>query len=28
MGAVEAVFKSWNNERAIYYRRMNDIPQQ
>ncbi|MDY6062685.1 MAG: pyruvate, phosphate dikinase [Erysipelotrichaceae bacterium] len=24
--AVEAVFKSWNNERAIYYRRMNDIP--
>lgn len=26
MGAVEAVFKSWNNERAIYYRRMNDIP--
>lgn len=26
MGAVEAVFKSWNNERAIYYRRMNYIP--
>ena len=25
-GAVEAVFKSWNNERAIYYRKMNDIP--
>ena len=24
--AVEAVFKSWNNERAIFYRRMNDIP--
>ena len=24
--AVEAVFKSWNNERAIYYRKMNDIP--
>ena len=24
--AIEAVFKSWNNERAIYYRRMNDIP--
>ncbi len=24
--AVEAVFKSWNNERAIYYRRMHDIP--
>lgn len=26
MGAVKAVFRSWNNERAIYYRRMNDIP--
>lgn len=26
MEAIEAVFKSWNNERAIYYRRMNDIP--
>ena len=26
MGAVRAVFRSWNNERAIYYRRMNDIP--
>ncbi|MDR2157575.1 MAG: pyruvate, phosphate dikinase [Clostridiales Family XIII bacterium] len=25
-GAVKAVFRSWNNERAIYYRRMNDIP--
>lgn len=24
--AVEAVFRSWNNDRAIYYRRMNDIP--
>ncbi len=24
--AVEAVFKSWNNERAIYYRKLNDIP--
>lgn len=24
--AIEAVFKSWNNERAIYYRRLNDIP--
>lgn len=23
--AVEAVFASWNNERAIFYRRMNDI---
>ncbi|GMQ62706.1 pyruvate, phosphate dikinase [Vallitalea maricola] len=26
MAAVEAVFGSWNNERAIIYRRMNDIP--
>ena len=26
INAVEAVFKSWNNERAIYYRRMHDIP--
>ena len=26
MGAVQAVFRSWNNPRAIYYRRMNDIP--
>ena len=25
-GAVMAVFDSWNNERAIYYRRMNKIP--
>ena len=25
-GAVKAVFRSWNNPRAIYYRRMNDIP--
>jgi len=24
--AIEAVFKSWNNERAIYYRKLNDIP--
>ena len=24
--AIEAVFKSWNNKRAIFYRRMNDIP--
>lgn len=24
--AVEAVFRSWNNPRAIYYRRMNEIP--
>ena len=26
MGAIRAVFRSWNNPRAIYYRRMNDIP--
>ncbi|MBP5165747.1 MAG: pyruvate, phosphate dikinase, partial [Oscillospiraceae bacterium] len=26
MGAVKAVFRSWNNSRAIVYRRMNDIP--
>lgn len=26
MSATEAVFGSWNNERAIIYRRMNDIP--
>lgn len=25
---IEAVFKSWNNERAIKYRRLNDIPSQ
>lgn len=25
--AVEAVFRSWNNERAIYYRRLNHIPE-
>ena len=24
--AIKAVFRSWNNARAIYYRRMNDIP--
>ncbi|MEF9962089.1 MAG: pyruvate, phosphate dikinase [Erysipelotrichaceae bacterium] len=24
--SVEAVFRSWNNPRAEYYRRMNDIP--
>lgn len=24
--SVEAVFRSWNNERAIFYRKMNDIP--
>ena len=25
-GAIEAVFRSWNNHRAIVYRRMHDIP--
>ncbi len=24
--AIESVFKSWNNSRAVYYRRMNHIP--
>ena len=26
LAAVKAVFSSWENPRAIYYRRMNDIP--
>ncbi|MBZ6526621.1 pyruvate, phosphate dikinase [Aerococcaceae bacterium DSM 111021] len=26
VGAVEAVFKSWNNDRAKVYRRLNNIP--
>ncbi len=26
IGAVKAVFRSWNNPRAIFYRKMNDIP--
>ena len=26
-GAVEAVFRSWNNDRAIAYRRLNRIPE-
>ena len=26
MESIKAVFRSWNNERAIIYRRMNDIP--
>ena len=25
-GAVMAVFQSWNNDRAVFYRQMNDIP--
>jgi pyruvate,orthophosphate dikinase len=25
-GAIAAVFRSWNNERAVVYREMNDIP--
>ena len=24
--AIEAVFKSWNNDRAILYRKLNNIP--
>ncbi len=27
-GAIEAVFSSWNNDRAISYRRLNSIPDQ
>ena len=26
MEAIKAVFRSWNNDRAITYRRLNDIP--
>ncbi len=26
LAAIRAVFRSWDNERAIYYRRMNGIP--
>lgn len=26
MGAIQAVFRSWDNPRANYYRKMNDIP--
>jgi pyruvate,orthophosphate dikinase len=26
VGAIKAVFRSWDNPRAVYYRRMNDIP--
>lgn len=26
MESIKAVFRSWNNERALVYRRMNDIP--
>jgi pyruvate,orthophosphate dikinase len=25
-GSIQAVFRSWDNPRAVYYRRMNDIP--
>lgn len=28
LGAIEAVFKSWNNERAKIYRKMNNIPEE
>ena len=27
IGAINAVFQSWMNKRAIYYRKLNDIPQ-
>ncbi len=27
LGAIEAVFNSWNNDRARHYRRMNHIPE-
>lgn len=26
LGAIEAVFQSWDNERAVYYRKVNNIP--
>lgn len=26
LGAIEAVFRSWYNDRAVYYRRQNNIP--
>lgn len=26
LGSIEAVFKSWDNERAVYYRKINNIP--
>lgn len=28
LGSIKAVFESWNNERAKYYRRMHDIPEE
>ncbi len=28
LSSIEAVFKSWNNERAVTYRRLNNIPQE
>ena len=27
MGAISAVFDSWKNQRAITYRKLNDIPE-
>ena len=27
LGAIEAVFKSWNNDRTKFYRKMHDIPE-
>ena len=26
MEAIQAVFRSWNNDRAVLYRKLNDIP--
>jgi len=28
MGAIDAVFRSWNNNRAKFYRKMNQIPEE
>lgn len=28
LGAIEAVFQSWNNDRAKFYRKMHDIPEE
>lgn len=28
LGAIEAVFKSWNNDRAKFYRKMHNIPEE
>ena len=28
MGSIDAVFRSWNNNRAKFYRKMNQIPEE